>query len=170
MVNWSTYCAENSLGFSPPFFIFFFVCFLEHSTLFSLLVKSLPSLQLPPIPQSITRSQITAIFQVQEDGRHLGEDWPFVSGSEMRTVTYFIPTPPPSSSLQCALSSKQMELTTASWTCKAFSALHLCIMLLPLHRKSFPLLLCSNSYTSFKSQLQVYLLCKIFSPNPNPKP
>ena len=35
---------------------------------------------------------------------------------------------------------------------QAFLSSDLCVMLLPLHRRSFLLLLCSNSYTSLKSQ------------------
>ena len=38
-------------------------------------------------------------------------------------VSYLTPMPPLSSSIQRALSSKQMELTTVFWTCKPFSAL-----------------------------------------------
>lgn len=80
--------------------------FLEHKILFSLLVKSLPFLQLLPIPEKVISSQIPVTFQVQKGG-----ETPGGKTGLLGTVTQLIPL---SSSLQGALSSRQMELTTVS--------------------------------------------------------
>lgn len=88
--------------------------FLPHASYsFCLLFWNTPILfdgQMPTF--SPTPANFTKDYQVP-DNCHISSS----------VVSYLIPVPPFSSSLQHALSSKQVELTIVFWTCKPFSAL-----------------------------------------------